>query len=189
MSAITITELHNRLIIAESAIATLTSQLNHPYQGSTMKTSVPLRSMNSEDYRNGHPSFNANRYKASHTYPRYNEIPQENRTSLADVIKANEEVTIQVNTGKDADGNQQTTTAIANFNGTDLIVTKCDLVPSFVGTTSPKPGEILYKFINELKERGHITRTFTVPPWKLCSVVRDGQRQTLSELRAQRTQQ
>ena len=188
MSAITITELHNRLIIAESAIASLTSQLNRPYQGSTMKTSVPLRSMHSDDYRSS-PMFNANRYKNSHVYPRYSEIPQENRTTLADVIKANEEVTIQVNTNKDADGNQQTTTAVTVFNGTELTVTQCELIPSFVGTSSSKPGEILYKFINELKERGHINRTFTVPPWKLCSVVRDGKRQTLSELRAQRPQQ
>jgi hypothetical protein len=52
-----------------------------------------------------------------------------------------------------------------------------------VGVQSAKPGEILYQFIDALKESGHLKRSFTIAPWKLCTVVRDGQTQTLEELR------
>jgi hypothetical protein len=103
--------------------------------------------------------------------------------SLSDVLKADEQVTIQVGTGKDAEGNFTYTTAQATFDGTDLNVTDCDLVGSLVGMKSSKPGEILYKFIDELKNGGHIKKTFSIAPWKLCFVVRNGVRQSLEELR------
>jgi hypothetical protein len=48
---------------------------------------------------------------------------------------------------------------------------------------SSKPGEILYKFIDELKSSGHIKKTFTIAPWKLCFVERDGVKKSLEELR------
>jgi 5,10-methenyltetrahydromethanopterin hydrogenase len=104
--------------------------------------------------------------------------------SLSDVLKKDEKVTIQVGTGKDAEGKFTYTNAEADFDGTDLTVTDCELVDSLVGMKSSKPGEILYKFIDELKNAGHITKTFTIAPWKLCSVERDGVRQTLEQLRS-----
>jgi hypothetical protein len=103
--------------------------------------------------------------------------------TLSDVLEANETVTIQVGTGKDSEGKFTYTTATATFDGTDLNVTECELVESLVGMKSSKPGEILYKFIDELKNTGHIKRTFTIAPWKLCFVERDGIRSTLEELR------
>jgi hypothetical protein len=103
--------------------------------------------------------------------------------SLSDILEANETVTIQVGTGKDAEGKFTYTTATATFDGTDLVVKECELVESLVGMKSSKPGEILYKFIDELKSAGHIKRTFTIAPWKLCLVERDGIRSTLEELR------
>jgi hypothetical protein len=103
--------------------------------------------------------------------------------SLSDVLKKGESVTIQVGTGKDSEGNFTNTTAEATFDGTDLVVDECELVESLVGMKSSKPGEILYKFIDELKSAGHIKRTFTIAPWKLCFVERDGVKQTLEELR------
>lgn len=103
--------------------------------------------------------------------------------SLSDFLYVNDEVTIQVGTGKDAEGNFTHTTALANFDGTELTVTHCDLVSSLVGLKSAKPGEILYKFIDGLLEAGHIKRKFTIAPWKLCSVVRNGQKVTLDQLR------
>jgi len=103
--------------------------------------------------------------------------------SLSDVLRSGEEVTMTVNTGKNDEGNFITTTVLASFDGTNLTVTGCDLVSSLVGTTSAKPGEILYKFIDGLMEGGHIKRKFSIAPWKLCSVVRDGQRRTLEQLR------
>lgn len=104
--------------------------------------------------------------------------------SLSDVLKKDEKVTIQVGTGKDKEGNFTYTTAEADFDGTDLTVTECELVESIVGMKSSKPGEILYKFIDELKSAGHITKTFTIAPWKLCSVIRDGNKMTLEQLRS-----
>ena len=104
--------------------------------------------------------------------------------SLSDVLKANESVTIQVGTGKDKEGNFTYTTAQATFDGTDLTVTECELVESIVGMKSSKPGEILYKFIDELKAGDHIKRTFTIAPWRLCFVERDGVRKSLEELRS-----
>jgi len=104
--------------------------------------------------------------------------------TLSDVLEANETVTIQVGTGKDTEGKFTYTTATASFDGTDLIVKECELVESLVGMKSSKPGEILYKFIDELKSAGHIKRTFTIAPWKLCFIERDGVRQSLEDLRS-----
>ena len=104
--------------------------------------------------------------------------------SLSDVLENGEKVTIQVGTGKDSEGKFTHTTASATFDGTDLVVNECQLVESLVGMKSSKPGEILYKFIDELKSAGHIKRTFTIAPWKLCFVERDGVKKTLEELRS-----
>jgi hypothetical protein len=103
--------------------------------------------------------------------------------SLSDVLEKDEVVTIQVGTGKDADGNFTNTTATAVFGGADLNVTECELVASLVGMKSSKPGEILYKFIAELEKSGHIKKTFSAPPWRLCFVERNGVRKSLEELR------
>ncbi len=104
--------------------------------------------------------------------------------ALSDVLEKDETVTIQVGTGKRADGAFTYTTATAVFDGTDLTVTECELAESIVGMKSSKPGEILYKFIDELKTKGHITKTFTIAPWKLCSVTRNGTKMTLEQLRS-----
>jgi len=182
----TITELQNRLVSVEAAIASLTNEvarLSGPKPSyASMRTSIPLRPVHSNQYVPV-PMFQGNRFQKTYTQ----EAP-ENRVALSELINKDEVVTIQVNTGKDSDGNVTTTAALASFDGTNLTITSCELVPSLVGTSSAKPGELLYKFINELKEKGHISRTFTVPPWRLCSVVRDGKRQTLSDLRAAKFQ-
>ena len=104
--------------------------------------------------------------------------------TLSDVLKVDEEVTMEVRTGKDAEGNDTQATIVATFDGTDLVVKECELVESLVGMKSSKPGEILYKFIDELKSSGHIKRTFTIAPWKLCSVERNGKTMTLEEVRS-----
>ncbi len=105
---------------------------------------------------------------------------EENRgpIALSTVLRDGENVTICVRVG-----DSEETTCLATFDGTNLNVKKCDLAPSLVGTSSSKPGEILYKFIDLLKEGGHIKRTFTIAPWKLCFVERDGKKMSLEELR------
>ena len=155
----------------------------------TMRTSVPLRSHQSSDgpsFKRGRPQVAGSRPqvakgrgplkpKDSQAYP---------SVSLSDVLSKDERVTIQVGTGKDTDGKFVYTSALAIFDGSDLVVTECPLVASLVGMKSSKPGEILYKFIDELKSSGHIKRTFTIAPWKLCSVERDGKTMTLEEVRS-----
>ena len=153
----------------------------------TMRTSVPLRSHDSAtSFKRGRPQVAGVRPqvakgraplkpKDSQAYP---------SVSLSDVLSKDEHVTIQVGTGKDADGKFVYTSALAIFDGSDLVVTECPLVASLVGLKSSTPGEILYKFIDELKSSGHIKRTFTIAPWKLCSVERDGKTMTLEEVRS-----
>jgi hypothetical protein len=104
--------------------------------------------------------------------------------TLADVLEKDEEVTMEVRTGKDKEGNDTQAVVVATFDGTDLVVTECELAESLVDMKSSKPGEILYKFIDELKNAGHIKRTFTIAPWRLCFVERDGVRKSLEELRS-----
>ena len=157
----------------------------------TMRTSVPLRSYESATgFKRGRPQVAGVRPqvakgrgplkpKDSQGYP---------SVSLSDVLSKDERVTIQVGVGKDADGKFTYTSALAVFDGSDLLVTECPLVSSLVGIKSSKPGEILYKFIDELKSSGHIKRTFTIAPWKLCSVERNGKTMTLEEVRSQHSE-
>jgi hypothetical protein len=104
--------------------------------------------------------------------------------TLADVLEKDEVVTMRVRLPRREGEEEAETTVVATFDGTDLAVTECELVESLVGTKSAKPGEILYKFIDELKTGGHIKRTFTIAPWRLCFVTRDGEEKTLEALRS-----
>lgn len=185
-----LTDLQNRLTVAEAAIAALTAQVHYLSGHNTqsghhtqVKTAIPLQSVHAR----GRGGYNASR-------PSRPFVPQGDQenwvpTALSDILQNNEEVTFTINTGKNNQGAFTTTTAIAVFDGTNLKVTACADIPSLVGLTSAKPGEILYKFMNELKEANLITRTFQALPWRLCSVERDGQRVTLSNLRKTLTEQ
>ena len=102
---------------------------------------------------------------------------------LSNILLPNEEVSIAVNTHKDDQGNIQHTTCVTTFDGTNLVVKRCDLVPSLINMSFSKPGEILYRFIDELTKAGHLKRAFSTAPWKLCFVERDGQRMNLEEVR------
>ena len=182
-----LTDLQNRLTVAEAAIAALTAQVHYLSGHQTqVKTAIPLQSVNGRGGFGGRGGYNARPSR-----PFVPQGDQENwaPTALSDILQNNEEVTFTINTGKNNQGAFTTTTAVAVFDGTNLKVTACADIPSLVGLTSSKPGEILYKFMNELKEANLITRTFQALPWRLCSVERDGQRETLSNLRKALTEQ
>lgn len=185
-----LTDLQNRLTVAETAIAALTAQVHYLSGHHTqVKTAIPLQSV-----RGGRVSYNNRGGASSVSSARTYTQPQNDQenwapTALSDILQNNEEVTFTINTGKNNQGAFTTTTAVAVFDGTNLKVTACTDIPSLVGLTSSKPGEILYKFMNELKEANLITRTFQALPWRLCSVERDGQRETLSNLRKALTEQ
>jgi hypothetical protein len=104
------------------------------------------------------------------------------KIQLSQLLKDGEEVTIQISTGKAEDGSYVYTSVCATYQDGKLTVSKSELTPSLVGLVSEKPGEILYKFMDELKKLDHIKKTYNVAPWKCSSVVRDGKRLTLSEL-------
>jgi hypothetical protein len=206
-----LTDLQQRFTKQEAIISTLKAEVERlsgrPLADApTMRTSVPLRSQAAEfkprgDYRSDRrappgrqtdtrpPRGGDSTTQERRARPRV--APSGDKAStgphptmtLADVLEKDEEVTMEVRTGKDEEGNDTQATVVANFDGTDLVVTECELAESLVGKKTAKPGEILYKFIDELKNSGHIKRTFTIAPWRLCFVERDGVRKSLEELR------
>jgi len=200
-----LTDLQTRLTHQEATITALKAEVERLAgrsilgAGPTMKSSVPLLPLANVKHMSGptaprggprpphgSPAVQNNATGASvarRTRPQVASTADRPVRSLSDFLHTNEEVTIQVGTGKDAEGNFTNTIALATFDGTELTVTHCDLVSSLVGLKSAKPGEILYKFIDGLLEAGHIKRKFTIAPWKLCSVVRNGQKVTLDQLR------
>jgi hypothetical protein len=195
-----ITDLQTRLTNQSYSIAILKGELErltgkhiNTTGDFTMKTSIPL---NSKPYNNTNSRTRNNTDGSGHTrqpYPTSRPTHTTSRTnskvtntdraphptmSLSDVLKNNEVVTVKIRLPNDTSA-----TLVTVFDGTNLNVNTCDLVPSLVGFKTAKPGEILYKFMDELKNGGHITRTFSSPPWRLCFVERDGVTKSLEELR------
>ncbi len=102
---------------------------------------------------------------------------------LSSVLLPSEEVFFRIIIRKDQTGQNEYAVLVAVFDGSQLAVTACETAPSLIGLASVKPGEILYRFMEALKENGLLRRSFTVAPWRLCSVVREGKEETLEELR------
>ncbi len=196
-----ISNLQSAVASLTASVATLTAEVAHlsgkSFPPQTMKTSIPLTPMQQSTSRTyNRPETGRRPYRemqnrpsqpqAAHSRASYQAAQSSDAPrmiALSDILVTDEDVTFYVNTGNDSNGNMTQTTAVASFDGTDLVVSTCDLIPSLVGLQTQKPGEILYKFIEELKNANHIKRTFSVAPWKLCYVVRNGQQQTLDELR------
>lgn len=162
----------------------------------TMHTSVPLRRHDSGDDHRLHSKRGLRNERnerdwrlnasAGHTRSKMATPSGTARPSmtLSDVVKANETVTIEVIIRVPTGSNNATlANATTTFDGTDLVVKECELIPSLVGMKSSKPGEILYKFIDGLVSAGHLKQKFTVAPWKLCYVERDGIKVSLESLR------
>jgi hypothetical protein len=103
--------------------------------------------------------------------------------ALGTLLKDDEEVTLNIGVAKDSNGDFTYTSCTATFTDGELCITGCEKVSSLVGEKSDKPGTLLYKFMTELKNAGHIQRMFKIAPWKLCSVVRDGKTLTLEQLK------
>jgi hypothetical protein len=194
-----IAELQNTIVALTGTVATLSSEVarlsNKPFHNQVMKTSIPLLPMQpsyprrsfQEQGRRPYRDLQGTGASASATSATAavsgSSTDTHRMVSLSDILTTNEEVTFYVNTGKDAKGEFTKSTVVTTFDGTNLNVTRCEHVSSLVGLQTQKPGEILYKFIEELKNSNHIKRTFSVAPWKLCYVIRDGQMVTLDQLR------
>ena len=189
-----ITEMQNTIASLNATVATLMTEVarlsnKSAHQHPVMKTSIPLLPMHqaqtiriphitqSQDDMRRMIYADMRRGDDQHVKGR-SPIP------LSNILSNREEVTFFVYTGKDEHGQMTRTTARTTFDGEHLTVTDCELVSSLIGMTTQKPGEILYRFIDELKNGGHIKRTFSVAPWKLCFVKRNGVEITLDQLRA-----
>jgi hypothetical protein len=191
-----ITDLQMRVTNQDAVITALKSEVERLTGHSlnvkttnTVKTSVPLMPRpNMRGPRPPMPTTNntsgaISPSKTTRTRPKVaSEKPERPTLNMSDIINNGEQVTIKIRTSS-GDGNPTFTYAFATFDGTDFTVTKCELAPSLVNMKTSKPGEILYKFMNELKDAGHLTRTFSIAPWRLCSVERNGVTKTLEELR------
>lgn len=186
-----LTEIENSIAALNATVATLLTEVarlsnNASRPHHVMKTSIPLLPMQQAQPVRSRPSKEMGR--ASYGEMRRTESDETQQKTrapipLSTILRDQEEVTFFVYTGKDEQGQMTRTTARTTFDGTQLTVTQCDLVPSLTGMQTQKPGEILYRFIEELKNGNHIKRTFSVAPWKLCFVVRNGVEVTLDQLR------
>lgn len=148
-------------------------------------STVPLQGYHSSanEYRR-HKSHRVQTNRRPHVPSRNTESEQgTSAIHLSNLLKNGEEVTFRVIVGKDEAGNAVYTHTVATFDGTNFNVTSSELVPSLVGLTSSKPGEILYKLIDGLTQSGHLTRKFSIAPWRLCFVKRDGNYVSLNQLR------
>lgn len=206
------TELSMRLTQVENVNATLKNELERitgknvaVKQFSTVKTSVPLTSImhsgsfpltgsinrpfqettNISEIAAKQQAHQAKPTSLSHHQKQFvrNKQHSNEHFTLSNLLLPNEDVIIVVNTHKDEQGNIKNTTCNTTFDGTNLVVKSCDLVPSLINMTTSKPGEILYRFIDELTKTGHLKKAFSTAPWKLCFVERNGQRMNLEEIR------
>lgn len=174
-----IAELQNRLSMVENSVVVLQQSLKSPVPhmsySQSLKTSIPLGPVTQLQHEPQRRSM----------FPQRDGTGQEQEPamSLTELLEDGEVVTFSIIKGKDENGNLLQSTLDAVYKNGELTVTASDDAPVLVNTVSAKPGEILYKFMFALKERGIITRTFQALPWRLCSVLRDGQRVTLAQLR------
>jgi hypothetical protein len=110
--------------------------------------------------------------------PERQERPAVYRTiPLSEVLRNGEEVHIRLHLP------QEDASLVCRFDGEILEVCGSEHVPSMIGLKSAKPGELVYRFMDELKAAGLLTRTFTVAPWRVCFVQRDGVEVTVESLR------
>jgi hypothetical protein len=170
-----IAELQNRLSMVENSVIVLQQTIKptaHLSYSQSLKTSIPLG-----------PHHDATRRPMFQPRDGAQDQEQEPSMSLSELLTDGEVVTFSIIKGKDEHGNLMHSTLDAEYKDAQLTVTSCLDIPTLENIVSSKPGEILYKFMFALKERGIINRTFQALPWRLCSVLRDGQRVTLAQLR------
>jgi len=182
--------LQQRVAYMENALGFLTnevqrlSQINGPAtQG--FQTAIPLqparRVYASRPSQASHTSQAIRPSHASQLQVSHEDVPPP--MALSEILTNGEQVTFGIHTGRNGSGSVTTSFLISTFDGTNLTVNECDTVPSLVGLSTSKPGEILFKFMHGLVDAGHLQRSFNALPWRLATVTRDGQKITLAQLR------
>jgi hypothetical protein len=101
---------------------------------------------------------------------------------LDTLLTLNESVFFHIIVKKDSEGKPVYATCRSTFDGSVLTVVESEVAPSLIGHQSNKPGVLLYQFMDALKASGQLKRSFTIAPWKLCYVVREGKTHTLEAL-------
>ncbi len=182
--------LQQRVACMENAIGFLTREVHRlsqttPHVTQGFQTTIPLQPIpqGRRPYvPQQEPSIPLRVSLVSHQQSEHHE-DNTHPVTLSDILTKGELVTFGIHTGRDASGGIVTSVLTATFDGTNLTVTGCDSVTSLIGTQSTKPGEILFKFMHGLVNAGLLQRTFNALPWRLASVVRNGQSVTLAQLR------
>lgn len=178
--------LQQRVVCMENAIGFLTREvhrLSQPTVSQSFQTTIPLQPVPQGRRRylpQPEPSISYRAPLVSHQ--------EAQPVTLADILMNGEIVTFGIRTGRDASGTTITSTLDAVFDGTNLKVTRCDSVSALIGTSSTKPGEILFQFMYGLVDAGVLQHTFNALPWRLASVIRNGQTVTLAQLRRDKQQ-
>lgn len=160
-----------------SSPSTMNRRPYRPNASFAPSTSRPLSASARPFVPSSASSASSSSAHSAHSAPRPKKPFDVISVPLSSVLYPEEVVTFRILLGKN---DAQLNTV---FDGTELRVTESVHVPSMVGMSSVKPGEILYRFMEGLKESGALKRSFTVAPWRLCSVVREGKEETLEELR------
>lgn len=102
---------------------------------------------------------------------------------LSDFLQEGEEVMMRIIIGTEADGYPLFSVAVLQYDGSVLTVKACEDVPALVGTASDKAGALLYTFMDGLFAAKKLRRKFSIAPWKLCFVKREGKLIPLNKLR------
>lgn len=93
---------------------------------------------------------------------------------LSDFLQEGELVRLSIGTGHYSDGYPMLSVAMCCYTNHTFHVTECVDVPSLVGTSSEKPGTLLYEFIRGLKRAKKLRSNIRVSVWKHCYVKRNG---------------
>jgi hypothetical protein len=108
----------------------------------------------------------------------------EKQIACSDLLKEGEEVTFEIGIGKNEEGILTIGSCKTKYSDGAFTVTDCPLMSSFNGQTFDKPGALLYKFLDLMRDSGVCKwKASSVAPWKYCSVQRNGKRVTLEQLR------
>lgn len=197
----------NQLILTRQPPQPIHPQQIHPQQLSpqiipthqrTMHAPVPLRSagqygMSSPSVPSAQPRtrgrFQTRRYVPVRDVNPVNHPQEDDREIspylLSDLLQEGEEITMRIIVGSEADGYPKFASAILLYDGSQLTVKSCEKAPELIGKASEKAGALLYQFMDLLHEKGLLRRKFSVAPWKLCFVTRNGESTSLNKLRKQ----
>ena len=151
----------------------------------TVRTSIPLQTHSTSVATKKKPQIGAGPVTTASKYDsKKKHVQIEKQIACSDLLKEGEEVTFEIGLGKNEEGVLTIGSCKTKYSDGAFTVTDCPLMKSFSGQTFDKPGALLYKFLDLMRESGVCKwKASSVAPWKYCSVQRNGKRVTLEQLR------